>query len=136
MEARWHSLVEKIKKINGLMGAQLENTFVAELTDSTISIGVPEKVLFLHDKLNTDEARSKLANYLNTFWGKKLEVSVVLSSPKATKKKTAVTPKAITEQKTREHKQAVRSQVENHPLVKKIHSQFKTEIKTIKEMPK
>ncbi|MEZ4870735.1 MAG: DNA polymerase III subunit gamma/tau [Bdellovibrionales bacterium] len=133
IEDQWHDLVEKVKRMNGLMGAQLENTFVAELSEGSITVGVPDKVLFLYEKLNNDDNKKKLANYLKTFWGQDYSVNVVLGQAHAVEKKAVQTPKKLSEKKVAAHNQAVREQVENHPMIQKIQSSFSTEIKSIKE---
>ncbi len=135
LDERWHALVEKVKRMNGLMGAQLENTFLVEMDSQKISIAIPEKVVFLYEKLNTEDSKKKLGNYLKTFWGGDYSINVQLGKDQNQKQTATVSPKALSEQKAHAKKQAVRKQVEDHPLVKKINATFTTEIKSIKERP-
>ena len=66
---KWLSLVQRIKKVNGVMGAQLNNTFLKSLDGKTLTIGIPKANQFLVDRLQDNEFQKKLRNYLRTYWG-------------------------------------------------------------------
>lgn len=129
---RFRDLVDKIKDVNGLIGAQLENAFVSNFEGKTLTLGVPAKHKFLHDKMNQPEFRKKVANYMNSFWGPGHTLNVILAEPPAGQ---AATPKAAKEKDAADRQQAVRDAVEAHPLVRSARGVFKTEIKSITEIP-
>lgn len=130
-ELKYKDLVEKIKEVNGLIGAQLENCFVLEQTATELKLGVPTKLKFLFDKISQPDFKKKLMNYMMTFWGSGLQVNIQLADPQETKTHT---PKAL-DQKIEANKQEnIRQQVENHPLVQSTRNVFKAEIKSIKEI--
>jgi DNA polymerase-3 subunit gamma/tau len=129
----WQDLVIQIKKANGLIGAQLENTYIADFKEKKIIIGVPPKVTFLFEKLSQEDFKLKLQNYLNTYWGAGYSFSVIKGEEK---KSQSITPKAISEQKLRDEKNNLKKQVEEHPLVQATNKVFKTQITAIKEMNK
>lgn len=131
LEEKWHQLVKKIANINELMGTQLEHTFLSQLTDQHLTIGLPNQISFLHGKLTDNGFQKKLLNYINTFWGPghSLEMSVVKE-----KKSENLTPKAVTQKKESEKMVKDRELVENHPLVKAAQKSFKTRIKNIREI--
>jgi DNA polymerase-3 subunit gamma/tau len=126
---RYQQLVEKIKEVNGLVGAQLENCHVVRLEERRLVLGIAAKHKFLYDKINQPEFKKKLVNYINSFWGPGYTLDVTLSSDS----EEVVSPKLLAEKQEQERQQALRQAVEAHPLVKSAQSVFKTEIKSIKE---
>lgn len=129
MDQRYRELVEKIKEVNGLIGAQLENCFVLKFEQKVLTLGVASKHKFLFDKINQPEFKKKFGNYLTSFWGSGYSLNVVLSE------EPSLTPKALGEKMQQNEQLSVRHAVEQHPLVQSAQSVFKTEIKSIKETP-
>ena len=129
MNQRYRELVEKIKEVNGLIGAQLENCFVLRFEQKVLTLGVAGKHKFLFDKINQPDFKKKFGNYLTSFWGPGYSLNVVLSE------EPSVTPKALGEKMQQTEQLNVRHAVEQHPLVVSAQSVFKTEIKSIKETP-
>ena len=129
-ENRFKDLVEKIKEVNGLVGAQLENCFVLKLEGIEVELGVSVRHKFLFDKMNTPEFKKKILNYMNSFWGAGHALNFVLTEPGV----DVISPKALNEKRREDQAQAVRRAVENHPLVQSTQNVFKTEIKSIKEI--
>ena len=133
LEHRYKELVEKIKEVNGLIGAQLENCFVMKLEHKQITLGVQEKHKFLFDKINAPEFKKKVGNYLTSFWGPGYSVNVALGGTAGGKEPQAMSPKVLGEKMEGDRQQAVRKAVEAHPMMQSVNSVFKTEIKSIKE---
>jgi hypothetical protein len=136
VELRYKELVEKIKEVNGLIGAQLENCFVVKLDGKVLTLGVQEKHKFLFDKINHPDFKKKVQNYITSFWGPGFILNVALGGaaeiPKGEVAKP--TPKAMSEKMEGDRQQAIRKAVENHPLMQSVQSVFKAEIKSIKEI--
>jgi DNA polymerase-3 subunit gamma/tau len=132
-EQRFKQLVEKIKDVNGLVGAQLENCFVVKLEGKELTIGVSQKHKFLYDNLNKPEFKKKVVNYINSFWGAGYTLNIVLSEPAGGEQ--SMTPKALGEKLEADRRDELRKAIEAHPLVKSAQSVFKTEIKSIKAFP-
>jgi len=128
LEHRYKALVEKIKEVNGLIGAQLENCYAMSLEHKHITLGVAEKHKFLFDKINAPDFKKKVGNYLTSFWGPGYSVSVALG-----KETAPMSPKNLTEKLADDRQQAVRKAVESHPMMQSVQSVFKAEIKSIKE---
>ena len=130
MELRFQELVEKIKEVNGLVGAQLENCFVMQFEGKNITLGVSHKHKFLFEKMNQPEFKKKVLNYMNTFWGSGQQLTIVLSE----QGDDIISPKALNEKLQEDQKQTVRKAVEAHPMIQSTQTIFKTEIKSIKSM--
>lgn len=136
VDHRYKELVEKIKEVNGLIGAQLENCFVVRMEQKLITLGVAIKHKFLFDKINHPDFKRKVGNYINTFWGPGYSLTVVLSDPNSTNSETqtpTMSPKILTEKLEDDRQVNIRKSVEAHPLVQTAQSVFKTEIRSIKE---
>lgn len=131
LEHRYKELVEKIKEVNGLIGAQLENCYVMKLEHKQITLGVAEKHKFLFDKINAPDFKKKVGNYITSFWGPGYSVNVALGSANSTP--ATPSPKVLTEKMETDRQQSVRNAVEAHPMMKSVQQVFKAEIKSIKE---
>lgn len=130
VEVRFKDLCEKIKEVNGLVGAQLENCFVVTLQGKEVTLGVANKHKFLFDKMNHPDFKKKVINYLNSYWGAGHGLTFVLVEPEG----AAISPQALKQKQEQDSRTAIREAVEAHPLVQSAQNVFKTEIKTIKEM--
>ena len=127
---RFSELVEKVKEVNGLVGAQLENCFIVRQGGTSVELGLSARHKFLFDKMNTPEFKKKVVNYLNTYWGPGHDVQFTLAEAGV----DVTSPKALNEKLRRDEAQIVRDAVDKHPLVQSARSTFKTEIKSIKEI--
>ena len=130
---RFRELVEKIKEVNGLIGAQLENCFVLKIEHKILTLGISAKHRFLFDKLNQPDFKKKVVNYLQSFWGPGYSLDIQLSESGGSTEDT-LTPKALGERQEEDRQQNLRKAIEAHPLVQSTQSVFKTEIKSIKEL--
>ncbi|RME17780.1 MAG: DNA polymerase III subunit gamma/tau [Bdellovibrio sp.] len=126
---QWDALVQKIKSVNGLMGSKLEHSYLKDLSEEEMCIGVAPKMKFLYDQIKADGFQKKLGNYIKTFWGRSYRIRVVLDEDKK-----QLTPKEIEEQKARAEKEKMYQEVENHPRVQMIKKVFNTKIQSIKEI--
>ena len=133
IEHRYKDLVEKIKEVNGLIGAQLENCFVMKLDGKALTLGIAPKHKFLFDKINHPDFKKKVGNYINSFWGPGFTLTVALGSEMVAGEAALPSPKAITDKIEGDRQQAIRTAVEAHPLMQSVKSVFKAEIKSIKE---
>jgi DNA polymerase-3 subunit gamma/tau len=130
-ESKWKQLVEKIKSVNGMVGAQLENVYVTEIRDDLISVAIPNKLKFLFEKLNQPDFKKRVSNYIQTYWGKPYRLEIHLADGETA---AAPTPKAMSEKAAADKEATIRQSVENHPLTKSVNEVFKIEIKSINEL--
>ncbi len=133
VQQQFRSLVEKIKDVNGLVGAQLENCFVIKLEGKQLFLGVSQKHRFLFDKLNQPEFKKKVVNYVSSFWGPGYTLDIQLGDSRGQPEN--MTPKVLGAKLEEDRQSALRKEIEAHPLVQSAQSVFKTEIKSIKEVP-
>lgn len=127
----WSAFVDKVKGVNGLIGAQLENCYLKNQNGKKLTLAVPSKLRFIFDKVNHPDFKKKLSNYLTTFWGPGFEVEIQLGDLDSSE---APTPKTLSVQKQNEDEAREKELIENHPLVKSAKGVFKAEIKAIKDM--
>jgi DNA polymerase-3 subunit gamma/tau len=129
---KWQDLVHKIKAVNGMVGAKLENSFLQSLDNQNLVVGVPGKLKFLYDQVQEPAFQKKVQNYLTTFWGPGHTLRFEIGQTDADGNVTS-TPKALSQQRSEQQHQELRQKIENHPFVKTAQSVFKSEIKAIKE---
>lgn len=127
----WQRFVETVRNSNGLLAALLEHTFIIEQNSSVLKLGLPEKMAFLMDKLKAPENMQRLNTFIESIWKQKLSVEVSLA--KAQSQNATMTPKEKVQKADQEKVQKERQMVEDHPLIKKTKSLFKTELISIKE---
>lgn len=127
----WQRFVETVRSANGLLAALLEHTYVIEQTDDSLKLGLPEKMAFLMDKIKAPENMQRLQSFIESVWKQNLKVEVHLS--KAQNTTASMTPKEKVLKADQEKTQRERQMVEDHPLMKKTNSLFKTELVSIKE---
>ena len=127
----WQRFVEGVRASNGLLAALLEHTYIVEQTPSVLKLGLPEKMAFLMDKIKAPENMQRLQIFIESQWKQKLAVEIVTA--KAQSAAPSLTPKEKGVKADQEKSQKERQLIEDHPLMKKANSLFKTEIVSIKE---
>lgn len=125
----WLRFVEQVRSSNSLLAALIEHTFIIEQTPSNLKLGLPEKMAFLVDKIKDPKNLDRLKGFIETYWKQKLEIDVQLHKGTTTN----MTPKQVVVKTEIDQKNKERQQVEQHPLVKKAQSIFKSEIVSIKQ---
>jgi DNA polymerase-3 subunit gamma/tau len=122
----WEEFVHAVKQANGFLGALLEHTSICKQDKATLSLGLPEKMGFLFDKLAEPKNIERTKNFLSSFWNDSRDVEVIILE--ADHIHTNLSPKAMAEQarKVAEKRQA--DSIEAHPLVKAAESVFQDNI--------
>ncbi len=122
----WEEFVHAVKQANGFLGALLEHTSIFKQDDKTISLGLPEKMAFLFDKLTEAKNVERTKNFLASYWDDHRDLEVVILDPDHLH--TNLSPKAMAEQakKAKEKKEA--DSIEAHPLVKAAEAVFQDNI--------
>ena len=130
-EGKWGELIKKIKKVNPMVSAKLEHSYLLEINGKVIKVGVPDKMKFLSVQIEDKEFQKKLLNYIGTFWGPGYSVQVEAVSNGSKKK----VPRTIEQQFKEDQARLTREQVENHPFVRSTQKVFQSQVKEIKETP-
>lgn len=132
MEKKWAELVKKITKINQVMGASLNHSFLSHASEKKLVIGLPQRVDFLYDKMKKPDFQNKLKNYITTFWGSEFEIEIQMeeAQPHKISSDTATstiprTPKDMAKEKARVQNEALHQKIQEHPLVKSAKDVFK-----------
>jgi len=129
LSEKWNDFVDRVRKVNGLIAAQLDQIQLIDMKGLELTIGVSEKHQFLQGQVNDATFQKKLINYLNTFWGPGHTVKVQTTDPK---KSDSLAPAALKEKKKTDEQAALVQKVEEHPLVREAKSIFNTQIKSIR----
>jgi DNA polymerase III subunit gamma/tau len=130
LDERWSDFVDRVRKVNGLVAAKLDQLHLTKLQGQKLSLGVPEKFKFLLSQTEDAAFQKKLINYLNTFWGPGHTVEVSMIDPG---KAETLSPTKRQEKQQETAAEELTRQVEDHPLVKQAKSIFNTQIKSIRE---
>lgn len=126
----WGQFVDTVRQNNGFLAALLEHTFIIERTKQELRLGIPQKMVFLIDKLNDPKNKQQLVGFVSSIWNENLEVTVAANDGK---KQPTATPQQKKVQAKEQQTKATQEAVENHPLVKKANHLFKTELVSIRE---
>ena len=125
---KWGDFVDRVRKVNGLIAAQLDQLELVDLDGQTATIGVSEKHQFLREQVADPAFLKKIVNYLNTFWGPGHSVTVQTITTGE-----RMSPAQLQEKKTQDARDELIRKIEEHPLVREAKSIFNSEIKSIRE---
>jgi DNA polymerase-3 subunit gamma/tau len=128
---QWLAFVGLVKKVDGLWGAKLEGILFLGLRDKTILLGILDKMQFLKQQLSAPQTAKKLQSYVDQFWGDGYALDIQTVKDKG----TGFSAQALTEQKEQQKQDQLNQQIQSHPLVKTAQAIFKSQIKSIKELP-
>ncbi len=129
LSEKWTDFADRVRKVNGLIAAQLDQLHLLALNGQELLIGVSDKHQFLQGQVNDVNFQKKVVNYLNTFWGPGHSIKVQTSDSKKTVTMNNV---ELQEKKKKDEHAALVQKVEEHPLVREAKSIFNTQIKSIR----
>jgi DNA polymerase-3 subunit gamma/tau len=125
----WTQMVQKIKAVNPKLGAILEGCTLISEGGGELVIGVTAKMELFFEQLNSDSGRTKISNYIKTFYGKSLNVSLSKDTDGV-----RLSPAQEATQRIDRQKQELQAKVEEHPMVKQAKEHLKAEIRSMKEL--
>lgn len=128
---QWLSFVQFVKRTEGLFGAKLEGILFMGLKDKVLELGIPEKMQFLKQQLASSQSSKKLQSYVDQFWGEGYSLDIKTVKDRG----VGFSAQGLTEQKEQQKKDELDQQIQSHPLVKTAQAIFKSQIKSIKELP-
>lgn len=128
---QWLAFVGLIKKVDSLFGAKLESILFMGLQDKKISLGILDKMQFLKQQLSAPQTSKRMQSYVDQFWGEGYSFDIQTVKDKG----AGFSAQALTEQREQQKKDDLDQQIQSHPLVKTAQAIFKSQIKSIKELP-
>lgn len=131
---KWLLFVQKIKELDALFAAKIENLLFVEESSKVLTLSVPLKHVFLKEQMNDTASRKKLQGFIDSFWGDGYSFQIT-----AGKKETAGAPvgesaQSMANRKQQEAESDLKKIIEDNPLVKKAQAVFRGEIKEIKSI--
>lgn len=128
---QWVNFVTLVKKVDGLFGAKLESILFMGIKDKSVCLGILDKMQFLKQQLTAPQTAKRLQSYIDRFWGEGYALDIQTVKDKS----NGFSAQAMTEQKEQQKKDLLDQQIQSHPLVKTAQAIFKSQIKSIKELP-
>ncbi len=125
----WEEFVHAVKQANGFLGALLEHTSIFKQDDKLISLGLPEKMSFLFDKLAEPKNVERTKSFLASYWSDKRDVEVVILD--GSHIHSNLSPKAMADQAKQLKDKEEADSIEAHPLVQATESVFQDNIKKV-----
>ena len=92
-------------------------------------IGVTSKMELFFEQLSSESGRTKITNYIKTFYGKTLGVQFTKDLNGA-----RLSPAQEEAQRIDRQKQELRAKVEQHPMIQQAKEHLKAEIRSMKEL--
>jgi DNA polymerase-3 subunit gamma/tau len=126
----WGVLVEFTRANHALLGAKLEHVAVLSVDNVVLRLGVKPAQEFLVNQLKESRTLHPLQELATRFYGRPMEIQFEVLR-KATP--DSLSPKAVEEKKVADRTLEIKTEVENHPLVKKAKELFESSIIDIKE---
>lgn len=130
-QEQWLSFIGLVKKIDGLFGAKLEGVLFMGLENQKLLLGIPEKMQFLKQQLASPQTSQRLQSYVDQFWGEGYVFDVQIVKDK----NAGFSAQSLMAQKEQEKKDHLDQKIQEHPLVKTAQALFKSQVKSIKELP-
>ena len=125
---RWTQTIEHIRKSNPALAAKLEHVALVQWEASVLKLGVVPEKKFLVDFLSDKKTISELQRCLQEVWDQAYQLQVELT------KQGPLSPVDVQKKNLKEQQDRIRSEVEQHPLVKKPRELFNAQITEIKEL--
>lgn len=126
-QQNWLNLIQKIKANLPSLGAKLEYLSLLEMTGEHLRLAAKDQLML--SQVNEKSTLTKIQTFIKTYWDKTLEIKVELTK----NSEAPLSPKEAAQHQAQAEQENLLREVENHPLVKKTQSTFKTRITGIKE---
>jgi DNA polymerase-3 subunit gamma/tau len=127
----WFQLVQKMKRVEPLLGAKVENLIFMGCEGKVLRLGIPFKMQFLREQMSDPQAIKKIKTHIDQNWGPGYSMELKVTGANETEK--GLSAQALSQQKEQSRQDDIRSKVEQHPLVRSAKDAFKAQIKSIKE---
>lgn len=116
----WIGFVRQSKVMGPILSAQLEHCALIELADAKATLSVAEKDKFFFEQLKEAKQVAKIKDAFKKIWNMEL----VQIDVKLHKEEVIFSPKDIEKKEIQKKEDALKTQIEGHPLIKNIKSTF------------
>ncbi|HEX4924724.1 MAG TPA: DNA polymerase III subunit gamma/tau [Bdellovibrionales bacterium] len=125
---RWAQFVQQLRRKAPALGAKLEHVAPLLLSETELTLGVAKEKKFLCEQLAEPKLLREIEEHLKTHWGYSLTLKChQIDSGQAE------SPHDLSQRKVSDKNNAIKKEVEAHPLIQKAQKTFKAQIKSIKE---
>lgn len=131
---KWLLFVQKIKELDALFAAKVENLLFIEEQSKILNLSIPVKHVFLKEQMNDTATRKKLQGFIDSYWGDGYSFQIVAGKSEATGTPVGESAQSMANRKQQQAESDLKKLVEENPLVKKAQSIFKGEIKSITDL--
>ncbi len=125
----WRDLIEKVRKSDPMIAAQLKHLVVLENKNKSLILEVPQTMKFMYDGMNRD-VKPKLTNYLNTFWEAGYQVTFKIRNDGGPTS-FFMSLKDEEEREENQKREDIKKEVENHEIIEMTKKVFKNKIQSI-----
>lgn len=124
-DERWGLTVVALKEKKPFLGAKLDHVALKEMNGENVTLSMAKDKKFLYDQLSSSESIKELSESIGSIWNKNVQLNWVLedTSPQ--------TPLESQKKRKAAEDTRVQDEVESHPLMKSVKSNFKIQIKSI-----
>ena len=122
----WTQLIEQINFINPKISTVLRNTYLSEVKDKTLFIGIKES--FYHAQCQKPDFQEKLITYMKTFWKKSFNLSFFIEDSEHSSHST-LQERESDKKKKKEHEE--KSEIEKKAIIQQIKKTFNGSITKI-----
>ncbi len=121
---KWLHFIEHVRTEDALFAAKLENLLFQRIEREKLFLGVPEKLGFLKDQLNSTEIVKKLQGFIASYWGPRYSFEVVTDK----KQLGGESAQTLVQKKKKEEAETAHVRASQNPLVKSAQDVFKAKI--------
>jgi len=127
---KWAFVVAELKQKAPQLSAKLEHAAAVRWSETALELGVAKEKKFLFDQLTEAKCLRELENHVKNIWSQEISMkfSLLEKAPQSIHEMEKV--------KIQEKKDLARRDVESHPFIQKTQKIFKTQIKSIQDLPK
>ncbi|MEQ1876995.1 MAG: hypothetical protein ABL958_10145, partial [Bdellovibrionia bacterium] len=130
---RWAMFVSKLRSKAPLLCAKLDHVAPLSISDTELVLGISKDKKFLYDQLMEPKFLKDVEAHIGEFWGAQLKLKCQAVESTGG---TAVSPFDLVQKKAADKNQAIKKEVEDHPLIQQVQKTFKAQIKSIQPLKK
>lgn len=124
---KWFQFVQKLKQLDAILSAKVENVLFISESNKTIRLSIPESLSFLESQLSDPETKQKLNGLIESHYG--VGYRVVFDEAAEGVGQSA---QSVSVAKAKVKEDEIRQKVAEHPMVKSATEALKGGIKSVR----